>query len=474
MSKFNFHLKAIRKPSLKPDFLEKPIRDLDRLTSHLESGGSIDTPDQVAALRGKVWIGFSSGSPFNEYTAITRRESLLLSLYLMDLSGEEERKSLPPFDEEVADSILHQVTTGSKRHLRRQATLLFFMHFGKERLPALKYLARQLKTAWAAEDSDHLTDEASRVYCKNANLLFRRDAPTLIARERHSGETVEALGARFGISRDGEFQERLYEQVILNELRKAPGKGLNSELVESIIEAKNRRLGGGVSLGSSAVRILVERSISEFGGKVPNSWTEHLITFACDPRFPKSPSSAVFQRWWGWASQAQKNVAITALTKLTLLEFISLLKDSLGGTGAGEPFRKRAEMLLKIFELGKVIDARLVVNENIFSKLDRRTKNSLQPFRTSGGPQHTSFICLKCIKDIYLVEGTHSFALRGYCGPNRFPIGEFWEARSGTYFPDSHFRTSEHLTDIYQRHHNGDWLWDFNNQLRPFDEWVGL
>lgn len=474
MSRFDLQLKAIRKSNLKVEFLEKPIQDLDRLTSHLEGVGSIDTPDQVAALREKVWKGFSSGSPFSEYTAITRRESLLLSLYLMDLSGKAERKSLPPFDEEVAESILHQVTTVSKRHLRRQATLLYFMHFGEERLPALKYLAQQLQTAWENEDSTRISDRASRIYCNNAKILFRRDAPSFIARERNSGETVEALGERFGISRDGEFQERLYEQVILNELRRSSSEGLKSELAESIFEAKNRRLAGGNLLGASAVRIIVERSISEFSGKVPRAWIEHLVTFACDPRLPKSPSSAEFQNWWGWASQAQKNIAIAALTKLTLTEFIKLLKESLGGTGAGEPFRKRADMLLKIFELGKVIDARLVVNDDIYRKLDDKTRRALLPFRTSGGPQHTSFICLKCVKDIYLVEGTHSFALRGYFGDSRFPIRNFWEARSGSYFHDSKFRTSEHVTDIYQRHHNGDWLWDFNNQLRPYDEWQGL
>ena len=97
------------------------------------------------------------------------------------------------------------------------------------------------------------------------------------------------------------------------------------------------------------------------------------------------------------------------------------------------------------------------------------------PYQTSGGSRHTSFVVLKCSDDVFLIEGTHSFALRGFIGANRFPISNLWSSRAGTYFHDSHFRVPEIRCHIFQPHHVGDWFWDFKAKLRrQHIEWRGL
>jgi hypothetical protein len=260
--------------------------------------------------------------------------------------------------------------------------------------------------------------------------------------------------------------------MILVRIRDTSPDEIDEELDALVIASKESPMRSRYPLGAEVIRILIDRSISEFGERVPSGWKEKIVTYSCDPRLPDPGEQS---RWWGWAGQRQKNVALSALTELTLRQFIELLRKSLGGTAAGEPFEKRAEMLLKIFDLGKVIDARLVVHERTYGMLSPKLIETLRPLKTGGGPQHTSFVCLQCADDVYLIEGTHSFALRGFLGAEAFPIPTIWTANPGRYFDDSCFRISEYKCHIFQRHHTGDWLWDFDYQLRQRHiEWRGL
>jgi hypothetical protein len=468
----NLNLKPLKEPKLSIPQLEKRIKILDHITSHLHEQGSLQTPDQVAELRQRVRAGYKAAGNFDDYTSVPRRESQLLSLYLMDLGNDEARQHLPPFDQEIATSILGDWSQNLKRHVRRQATQLYFAHYGENRIGAMRFLADRLGASWRIEEEDRLFDDASRAYQRHADLLFVADAPSKIAKQRNEGESVKALAARFGIPIESEFRERLFEEMIIERIKAASADAINEELDAMVLESKERRMRSGYPLGAEVMRILIDRSISEFREKVPSGWKEKIVTYSCDPRLP---DPATQSRWWGWAGQKQKNVALRALTELTLRQFIELLRKSLGGTAAGEPFEKRAKMLLKIFDLGKVIDARLVVHERTYGMLSPKLIETLRPLKTGGGPQYTSFVCLQCVDDVYLIEGTHSFALRGFLGAEAFPISPIWTANPGRYFDDSCFRISEYECNIFQRHHTGDWLWDFDYQLRQRHiEWRGL
>ena len=472
MINLDLHLEPLQALRLSSPMLDQKIRKLEKITSHLNGVGALDTPDQIAAVREKVRQGCESREAFSDYTAFPRREARLLSLYLMDLSTKGDRVLLPPFDQGVVTSILGDWSRELKKHIRRQATLLYFTHFGEERIPALNLLAKSLLDSWKTESEDRILDNASIAYRVHADLLFSADAPSKVAGEWYPGESVDQLADRFGIPPGGEFRERLLEEVILERVRTASADKTGKDLDGLVADSRERHLSAGYPLGAEAVRILIDRSIAEFQGKVPAGWREQLVIYACDPRIPNPAEQS---RWWGWASRLQRETALRALTELTLRQFIALLRDSLGGTYAGEPFEKRADMLLKIFKLGKVIDARLAVHEDTFRTLSPKTRQVLRPLQTGGGPQHTSFICLKCENDVYLIEGTHSFALRGFLGEENFPIPRIWSNASGTYFHDSKFRVHEHTCDFYQRHHTGDWVWDFNHQLRQSNiPWHGL
>lgn len=472
MNTLNLHLKPLKAKPLSIPWLEKQIRKQEQITSHLSGVGSLDTPDQIAELRARVRKGFKAGGSFADITAVPRRKSRLLSLYLMDLGSEDERSLLPPFDKIVFNSILGDWSQDLKKYTRLQATLLYFTHYNEERIPALNLLGGRLQNSWMIESEDRVFDSASRAYRNHAHLLFDADAPSKVARQWQPGESVDQLADRFGLPSEGEFRERLLEEVILERVRSASEDTTGNELDGLVASSKSRRFSSGYPLGAEAVRILIDRSISECQGRVPTGWREQIVTYSCDPRILNTTEQS---RWWGWASRTQRETALKALTELTLREFINLLRESLGGTEAGEPFEKRADMLLQIFELGKVIDARLAVHEDIYRTLSTKTRQVLRPLQTSGGPHHTSFICLRCEDDVYLIEGTHSFALRGFLGEDHFPAPRVWDSAPGAYFHDSKFRTQELYCDLFQRHHTGDWLWDFNQQLHSRGiPWNGL
>jgi hypothetical protein len=450
--------------------LQQAASSMGKLTEGWEGGGTASFEGLLNEFRERMRAGLRAGQSYEECTTGRRREWLLLKLYLNDLGAPNSGDWLPPLDKEVAVSFLGEDPQRPKKHLRRLATQLYFTHFGLKRLPCLEWLAERLRQAWRATDPERL-DAAGLAWRSHADELFCKQAPDEVAKNWKDGMTVSQLAQAYHIPEEGIFRERLLEAVILNRIREMPLNSSDPSLNEIVIAEKERILRTGRPLGAAAVQILVKRSQNENSSIVPESWSEQIVTYACDPRIPNSEMQA---RWWGWATSSEKDVAIRALSKLSLQAFIKLLEQSLRGTNAEHQFPARSRMLLDLFKIGKVIDARLIVHRDLNYRLDARTKNVLRPSWVSGGPQHTSFICLRCTDDVFLIEGTHSFALRGFVGPNSFPVNGFWNSTPKGYH-DSEFRVTEAKCPIYQRHHTGDWIWDFVYQLRRRQiEWRGL
>lgn len=466
-----FNLRPIRSPRLESTMLQHAASRIGKLTEGWEGGGTTPSAGLVDEFRQRLRAGLLNGQSLEECTIGRRREWLLLSLYLNDLAGEESRAWLPSLDKNVAVSILGEDPRVLKRHLRRLATQLYFTHFGLKCLPCLEWLAETLRLAWRAADPERL-DAAGLAWSAHADKLFCKMAPDEVAVYWQEGMTVSQLAKNFHIPEGNRvrFRDRLIEAVVLKRIREIELNSSDPSLNQIVVAEKDRILRTGMSLGAAAVQILVKRSQDENSSIVPENWSEQLVTFACDPRIPNSEMQA---RWWGWATSSEKDVAIRALSKLSLQAFIKLLEQSLRGTNAEHQFPARSKMLLDLFKIGKVIDARLIVHRDLNHRLDARTKNVLRPCWVGGGPQHTSFICLRCTDDVFLIEGTHSFALRGFVGPKSFPVNGFWNSAPKGYH-DSEFRVTEAACPIYQRH-QGDWVWYFVNQLRQRQiEWRGL
>jgi hypothetical protein len=438
-------------------FLTPRLKRLEEITRKLPPPVAI-SPSRLSDIRKIVRKGFEQDKQFESYTEFSRRESALLHLYLCDLHSLKDMEQLPPFDESVATSLLGRKGGKVKKHLLKQATNLFLFHYGLERIPALKWLAAWLKAGWESLGVNH-THGANTPYAKEIATLFVENAPAEVASQKRQSESIQQLAERFGIPVESQFMHRLIEESLLQRLREMPSSKPDSDLENLIIESKEKVFRTGHPIGSEAIRILIDRSIAEFSENVPPLWVELFLKFACHPEIS---SLADKGRWWGWATPAQLNVACRALQALTIDQFIELLENSLPDK---RQFIRRKILLKRLFEMGKIQNVRIVICDSVFRSLDRDVVRKMAPFRTGGGPQFTSFICLKCTDDVYLIEGTHSFALRGFVGEQRFPIKSFW-TMPPRYFDDGYFRIHETQCDIYQVHHQGDWVEDFITKLR--------
>jgi EH_Signature domain len=453
-------LRPIRSPKLNNVLLHKAIVRISKLAGGWESGGNLSPIGLLDEFRKRLKDGLLKGLPFEQCTNVKRREWLLLSLYLNDLGAEESRVCLPPVDKTIIASMLGENPRELKKHLRRLATQLYFTHYGAERLPGLESLCRILELAWRNASRENI-DPISKVWSEHADILFSLDAPDKVAERWKPGMSVQELADTFSIHQGGLFRERLMEALILSRLRKIPLAENDLELDDLVVKEKERRLHSALPLGAAAVQILISRCQNENSSTVPENWSEQIVTFACDPRIPNAEMQ---QRWWRWATSTEKDVAIRALTKISLEEFIRLLEKSLIGKPQGHQFPARRDLLQRLFNRGLVIDARLVVSSGIYQGLNAKMKEILNPSWLRGN-QDTSFVCLRCKNDVYLIEGTHSFSLRGFIGEDMFPIKSYWNVPSCEYLT-SQFRVDESKCQIYQEHRGRYWSWEFIQQLR--------
>lgn len=454
-------------PHLKPPVLDhghltSSIGTLAELTKDLTMPPGPGVADPVTELRSRIQQAHLLGMEIKDVTVgIKRREFLLLSLYLFDLYSDDTRNSLPAFGRSLATLLLGAPRTPMKRHIRRQATLLYFAHFGEERLPCLEWLADRLQESWSSAGEHDLPDPASRSFHEHAATLFNKAAPASLAQYWQPGESADRLADRFHLPEQGLFRERLVEEVILSRLRSTSADQPDTALYNLVAEEKDRRLRT-VRLGAEAVRILIRRSITEHHGWVPKPWRENLVTFACDPRLPNPGEQ---EKWWDcWASRSEKDVAIRALSEVTIEKFLELLADSLWDNPYSYQFEERKDFLLNLFKLGKIIEARLVAHEKIYHNMDPATRRIVMPSRATKNSEKTSFICLRCSGDVFLIEGTHNFGLRCFVGKDSFPVPGFWSSGPGTYTADR-FKVSPRRCSIHQPH-IGDWVSSFKWKLR--------
>lgn len=413
--------------------------------------------NRVEDLKERLRASKENRWSWEEATDVPRREWTLLRLYSLYLGTAGADEWLCEFNDAVAESVLG--TDGRRWHpsRRRDVTNLFFIQF--DRIEALNRISEMLMKAWQSE-SVIPREDCSRIWRENSGTLFGMDGPERVAAYWREGEGVDELADRFAIPKTSLFREMLFQSVLLRRLRGIRLFEVDRELFREIENSKETRFRHGRTLGSCAVEILVERVITEAKELWEPAWSRQLVPFACDPR---TLNLAERERWWGWANQVQRKAAVKALTGLNIKEFIRLLKDSLSETGNEHQFKRRSDFLLWMFSNGLIEDAKLVVHADLYGNIDAATKKSLQPSRSQGSGQRTSFVCLKCAGGVSLIEGTHNFGLRGF-REGRFPIANFWEMAPRA-FEDGALRVSENRCDIYQRH-SGEWESSFLDKLR--------
>ncbi len=378
----------------------------------------------------------------------------MLSLYLDFFGRQDSEGWLAAFDIDIARSLLG--APGAKWHTgrKRQVTLLFFTCF--DWLTALPFVCTRLVEVYAAPES--LKPGAMNVWHENRAILFRPTGPENIAQQAQNGESLDQLMTRFAIPSNGRFSERLRYVFLLHGLKAAP-LGRKTDVFPEIEKKKNERVSSDLLLGAAALRIMVQRVAKENRRKWPGEWPNWITRFGCDPRHGRA--SAESAKWWGWATDTEFYLAQQGVTGLTLRFFVEFLQKSLQGTARASQFDPRSRFLLALFDAGKILDARLVLSGNDLARLPREYHDPYTVARLSDSTT-TSMVCLRCVDDIFIIEGTENFGLRMF--HRDFPIGGFWN-RSERKYHGKDLRISPRNCQVFLRH-QGSWIGSFFLALR--------
>ncbi|OQW99684.1 MAG: hypothetical protein BWK80_62660 [Desulfobacteraceae bacterium IS3] len=456
---FNSDLRDLPIPNIRETILEKPLRILKEISE--KNGSAGETPqfrNRKEELIQRLKRRKITGQTFEQSTDVVGRERLLLSIYLEYLGRKDAKDWLPDFDKPVAESILGNSGQDWHSARRRQVTLLFFNHFGRFHAPS--FLCARLLEAYNSADATDPNDV--RTWSVSRGTIFHPSGPENISKQASEKVQFEQLMERYAIPKEGRFAEKLRQFVFLERMKAVPFGGV-TPVFDEIERFRNEHISSQFLLGSKALQIMVQRVEGEGAGKWPKEWSERIVRFGCDPR--QGRASAEVTKWWGWATDSELRLAQQGMIGLDLGFFIEFLRNSLSGTGKEEQFKFRASLLMWLFETGKIIQARLVLNHADFHKLDPKYRNAAYgAARLVGTTDQTSIICLHCRDDIHIIEGTHNFGLRVF-HPN-FPVSGFWDSPSKEY-SDKELRISPKDCPIFIRHtHTGSWIENFFPELR--------
>jgi hypothetical protein len=448
----DLRLPDIQFPRLPESFLKQPLNLLRQIQDRNEvkwgdGGGSKIFNNRKERLRRRIQ---GAVNPRSELSKIQSTEvgwqRLLLSLYV-ESHGQDW---LPIFDLEVATLILGADACTWSSSRRRQATLLFFSRF--DTLPSISLVADHLRKAYDLNAGGGVGVGA--ILRKEGSSIFHSDGPQRIAKMAKQNESLEQLRDRFGVPEKGRFSEKLRQVYLLEALQRC-ALGDQPEVLQEIERCRSEPALDSLCLGAAALRILVLRVENEAPHQWPEGWRGWLIRLGCDPRMGRH--SAEGAKWWGWATDSQWHLAVQGIIGLSLKFFFEFLD----GTVSAHQWEERREFLEALFDEGKILDARLVLNARCIQKLPPKMRDKWNTASLTSTTEDTCVIALRCSNEVSILEGTHSYGLRAFlCS---FPVEGFWE-RTRQQYADSELRISPQQCPIFEPH-IGDWIRKFKRKL---------
>ncbi len=452
-------------PSLQIDdiILSKPIKTLQKITEinnqRFDQGfESKNFKNRKKELIEKLKFREKKGQSFEKASDVVGRQRLLLSMYI-EYYGLQDSEWLPLFDEKIAFLILGKDGTGYHIGRRRQVAVLFFTHF--DRLIAISIICSRLIESFSTDRAGESSDKRIKTWYHHRRLLFTADGPANIASQAIESENFPALINRFEVPKQGRFAEKLRQIFLLNKI-KSVNLGQEAQAFKEVENLREEQASENLLMGAAALQILIQRITKENRGKWIGSWPNWITRFGCDPRYGRRTAEGT--KWWGWATDSELRLAMQGITGQTLRFFIEFLENSLKGTSRESQFDLRARFLISIFESQRIITARLALNRDDYYRLDPKYRDPMSISKLSGTTAQTSMICLECIDDIFIIEGTHTFGLRAF--HRRFPIEGFWDFPRNTY-QDSEFRVSPKNCPIFIAHvTSGTWVKKFYTEIR--------
>lgn len=451
--RLDLKLPDLPRPSLSDALLRRPLADLIKIKTRNEERWGAGAGSRIFENRKEKLRNRLKGAvnPKRELEKIKATEvgwqRLLLSLYI-ESNGQDW---LPAFDDHIASDVLGSDGAAWTASRRRQAANLFFERF--DTVPALSYLATQLRSAFENRSAAYGANEVA--WKRYRKEIFQTDGHGRVAQAAKKSESLQQLMERHVVPTKGVFSIKLRQVYLLESLQRCT-LGEEPDVLHEIEKDREKPAVDALPLGAAALRILMSRVEAEAGRKWPKEWRKWLVRLGCDPRMGRHTAEGA--KWWGWATSSQWNLAVQGIIGLSLKIFF----DFLDGTVSVHQWEERREFLEACFDADKIIDARLVLNARCMQRLPAKMREKWNTASLSSTTEDTCIIALRCTDDIYLLEGTHSYALRAF--HRTFPVKGFWE-RDRQQYADSELRISPRECPVFVRH-SGDWVWNLLYELR--------
>jgi hypothetical protein len=224
---------------------------------------------------------------------------------------------------------------------------------------------------------------------------------------------------------------------------------------------------GGISLGAAALRIMTRRALKD-GGEWKGVWPDWILQLGSDPALP--PASDAFMQSWGCWLPTPHELACAqrALNRQTLEYFIQFLDESLRGTDGYHMYEQRAYFLRRLDDTQKIQRFRLILNESAFRSLPKEyRKQAHRVARHNGSNQQASLIVMECCDEVWIVEGTHSYALRAF--HKVMPLKEILDVDADNEYKFSLFTQGPMHRDTCPgifKQHMGNWLYGETGLMR--------
>jgi hypothetical protein len=441
--------------TLSESLLRRPLAHLIKIKTRNEErwgagAGSLFFENRKENLRNRLK---EAVNPKRELEKIKATEvgwqRLLLSLYI-ESNGQDW---LPAFDHEIASDVLGSDGAEWTASRRRQAVNLFFERFNTIPALSLSYLATQLRSAFENRSAAYGGNEVAWKRCRKE--MFQTDGHWRVAQAAKKSETLQQLMERHAVPTKGVFSVELRQVFLLETLQRCT-LGDEPDVLHEIEKDREKPAQDARPLGAAALRIMVSRVDEEGSRQWPEKWRKWLVRLGCDPRMGRHTAEGA--KWWGWATSSQWNLAVQGIIGLSLKIFF----DFLDGTVSVHQWEERRQFLETCFDAGKILDARLVLNARCMQRLPAQMRDRWNTASLSSTTEDTCIIALRCTDDVYLLEGTHSYALRAF--HRMFPVKGFWE-RDRQQYADSELRISPRACPVFVRH-SGDWVWNLLYELR--------
>jgi hypothetical protein len=461
----SFHLTAPRPPGFAGSsattnrpfgaLLGSAVVELSQIGARNIAKGEIDSAgfiNQKEELRSAL----KNGVPLASLAGRSGGKRILLSIYRDDLARSDAAHWLPPFDGGVCHLLLGADTPDMSATCRRQATNVFFAHFGHERLVGIQELSSRLREAY--------NEAGDSPWSYSRDDIFQIDGPKTIAGRAALNESLSDLIQRMQIPEDSAFAQLLGYELLLAQLKCVPFESDPACLLNQIVFERLRPAGEGYCLGAQALKIMVQR-VAENNSIWPTEWSRWITKIGTDPRHARSNAEGT--KWWGWATPMQLRLAQQGMVGLAIDFFLEGIRRSVYATEIEQKFAPRQNFLMGLFRAGKILEARVFLNPLTARGIDRKYLDPETMIIRKGDPA----ICLRCVDDIYIIEGTDNFALRGFS--KTFPISGFWTTSIAD-FADLSMKIPQDKCPVYIRHGSGDrwirwFIWDLGRVLKV--EW---